>query len=390
MRKSYISVIIMLILILVILPELSSQSPVPEGNEAVEVADGFQFVEGPVWVEGTGLLFSDIPANIVYRWTEDDGASEYINPSGNSNGLALDNEGRLLLAQHGNRQIARREESGNIVPLATHYDGMRLNSPNDMAVKSDGSVFFTDPPYGLNNPATESETGFSGIYRLSPEGNVQLLDSTLYRPNGIAFSPDEFKLYVNDSEARIIYVWDVVDDTTIVNKQVFASMSPAGNADGMKVDDEGNVFSSGPIGIWVFSPDGTTLDTIPVPGQTTNCGWGPEKKSLYITSGNAVYVISMEPPASASAYNVPDNILGNYPNPFSSQTNISFSLDESKHVLLDVYDSQGKNIERLIDDEYASGNYQFNWSPENLTSGMYYIRFSTEEYSVTNKCFFLR
>ena len=256
-----------------------------------KIANGFQFVEGPVWMEGEGLLFSDIPANRVYLWKEGSGVSVYQEPSGNSNGLAFDHEGFLLLAQHGPRQVGRLETIGIIVAIATHYNGKRLNSPNDLAVHSDGSIFFTDPPYGLTE---QSETGFNGIYRLNKKGEVQLLDSTLYRPNGIAFSPDETRLYVTDTESRKVYVWDVTDDTTITSKKELAFLEPEGSGtDGMKVDPEGFLYVSGPIGIWILAPDGIPVDTIPVPGQTTNCAWGGENmQSLFVTSGNAVYKIS--------------------------------------------------------------------------------------------------
>jgi sugar lactone lactonase YvrE len=266
------------------------QSPVPQDSELEKIADGFQFVEGPVWMDGVGILFSDIPANIVYQWSDATGTKEYLNPSGNSNGLALDSQNRLILAQHGNRRLARIETDGNETALATHYDGKRLNSPNDIAVKSDGSIFFTDPPYGISHE--QEELGFYGIYRLSPAGTLQLLDNSLQRPNGIAFSPDETKLYVGDSESNIIYIWNVIGDTLIIDKQQFAHMSGPSSSDGMKVDNEGNLFATGPFGVWVFSPDGAVLDTIDVPGQTTNCNWGDDdRKTLYITSGSAVYRI---------------------------------------------------------------------------------------------------
>jgi sugar lactone lactonase YvrE len=266
------------------------QSPVPQDAELQKIADGFQFVEGPVWMDDVGLLFSDIPANIVYQWSADSGIEEYLNPSGNSNGLALDSHNRLLLAQHGKRRLARIETDGTETALATHYDAKMLNSPNDIAVKSDGSVFFTDPPYGIS--PDQEELGFYGIYRLSPSGSLQLLDNSLQRPNGIAFSPDETKLYVGDSESNTIYAWNVINDTAIANKQQFAYMDGPSSTDGMKVDEEGNLFATGPFGVWVFSPDGTVLDTIEVPGQTTNCNWGDnDRKTLYITSGSAVYRI---------------------------------------------------------------------------------------------------
>ena len=278
------------------------QSPVPRDAEPEKIADGFRFVEGPVWVDGTGLLFSDIPANIVYRWSPESGIEVYLNPSGNSNGLALDAENRLLLAQHGKRRLARIETDGTETALATHYKGKRLNSPNDIAVKSDGSVFFTDPPYGIS--PEQEELGFYGIYRLSPSGSLQLLDNSMQRPNGIAFSPDETKLYVGDSKSNNIYVWDVTDDTLISNKHQFAHMEGPSSTDGMKVDKEGHLFSTGPFGVWVYAPDGTVLDTIKVPGQTTNCNWGDDDgRTLYITSGSAVYRIRIgESAVSSSKY----------------------------------------------------------------------------------------
>ncbi|MCK5078094.1 MAG: SMP-30/gluconolactonase/LRE family protein [Calditrichia bacterium] len=253
-----------------------------------KIAEGFQFVEGPVWVDGIGLLFSDIPANTIYKWTPDSGVTIFLKPSGNSNGLTLDRNNHLLLAQHGNRQLVRLEKDGTQAALVTHYKGKPLNSPNDIAVKSDGAIFFTDPPYGIS--PEQEEIGFYGIYRLSPAGQLQLLDKSLRRPNGITFSPDESRLYVGDSEGRTIYVWDVENDSSITNKRQFVFMDAKGYTDGMKVDEKGNLFSTGPFGVWVYTPDGTVLDTILVPGQTTNCNWGDvDGKTLYITSGNAVY-----------------------------------------------------------------------------------------------------
>jgi len=233
-----------------------------------KVADGFQFVEGPVWKDGQ-LLFSDIPANKIYYWNKTDGKGIFLNSSGNSNGLALDMEGNLLMAQHGKRRIAKLNADGIEMALATHYDGKKLNSPNDIAVKSDGSIFFTDPPYGINSG--QEELGYYGIYRISPNGEVYLLDKTLYRPNGITFSVNEELLYVTDSEARNIYVWDVIADTTIENKRLFAHLDPDGYTDGLKVDSLDRIFVTGPIGVRVYTADGSVIDTMAVPGQTSNC-----------------------------------------------------------------------------------------------------------------------
>lgn len=261
-------------------------------NPFVEkIAEGFSFVEGPVWVNNLGLLFSDIPQNKIYLFSVDSTISEYIYPSGNSNGLALDLNGNLLLCQHGPRQVSRIELNGKITPIATHYNNKKLNSPNDLAVKSDGSIFFTDPPYGLNDQNGKSELGYNGIYRLNPKGELQLLDNSLERPNGICFSPDETKLYVTDTETRRIYAWDILNDSTIDNKKEIGYMSPRGGADGMKADKNGYLYITGPLGVWVYSGEGNPVDTINIPGQTTNCNWNADSTMLYVTSGNALYRI---------------------------------------------------------------------------------------------------
>ncbi len=258
----------------------------PNFAQLEKVANGFQFVEGPVWKDGA-IIFSDIPANKIYRWNEKDGLSVFLEPSGHSNGLAIDIDGNLLLAQHGKRRLAKIYADEREFSLAENYNEKKLNSPNDIAVKSDGSIFFTDPPYGID--ADQEELGFYGIFRLSKNGDLHLLDNSLRRPNGIAFSPDEKLLYVTNSGTKDIFVWDVVD-TTILNKRLFAKMEPNGGGDGLKINSNGRLFVAGSVGVWIFENDGTLLEIVEVPGQTTNCNWGDEDgKSLYITSGNAVY-----------------------------------------------------------------------------------------------------
>jgi gluconolactonase len=351
-----------------------------------KIDDGFQFVEGPVWKDGA-LLFSDIPASTVYRWTADSGSAIYYNPSGNSNGLALDLAGNLLLAQHGKRQVARLEANGSETVLAAMYDGKKLNSPNDIAVKSDGAIFFTDPPYGINS--SQEELGFYGIYRLSPSGVLQLLDATLYRPNGIVFSPDESKLYVCDSDARRIYVWDVLADTVIVNKRQFAYMSPAGNADGMKVDPEGHLFAAGPLGIWVYDTSGTILDTILVPGQTTNCNWGDaDGQTLYITSGAAVYrvrnIYTHSPGQEQGNLKTKSfRLYGNYPNPFNPLTHIEFSMACAEKINLTVFNILGNEVRTLINGPVNAGITVKEWNGQDtqgnpVGSGLYFCRLKTE------------
>jgi gluconolactonase len=340
---------------------------------AIKVADGFQFVEGPVWLDGIGLLFSDINANTVYRWSETAGSSVYLKPSGNSNGLALDSQGRLLLAQHGNRRIARLEANGSQTSLASHFNAKRLNSPNDLAVKSDGAIFFTDPPYGISS--SQQELSFSGIYRISPNGYLSLLEKSLSRPNGLAFSPDESVLYVGDAETRRIYVWDVVQDSTLANKRLFAYMKPSGYTDGMKVDANGNLFATGPGGVWVYAPNGALLETISVPGQTTNCNWGDaDHRTLYITSGSAVYKVR----PILSALDTKDGIVndfrifGNYPNPFNPITVIRFSLKKTERVDLSVYSICGKRVAALVNRDLAAGVHQVVWDAGQQATGVYF------------------
>ena len=252
-----------------------------------KIAEGFRFTEGPVWMEGK-LLFSDIPENKVYQWSKEKGIEVFLDSSGNSNGLALDSQGNLLLAQHGKRRVARIVD-GIESSIVDSFEGKKLNSPNDMTIHSNGSIYFTDPPYGIEED--EEELGFYGIYKLTLNGEITLLDKSLIRPNGLAFSPDEKKLYVADSQERKIYVWSVDERGTISDKKLFVDMKSEkkGSADGMKMGKDGLLYATGPGGIWIIDDKGNVVKTIDVPGQTTNCNWGPNGEILYITSGDAVY-----------------------------------------------------------------------------------------------------
>lgn len=266
-----------------------------DSNAKVEkLSDGFKFTEGPVWNPSGFLLFSDIPADTIYKWAPNRKPSIFRRPAGNPNGNTLDKEGRLITAQH-NRQLTRTEKNGKITILAERYQGKRLNSPNDIAVKSDGSIYFTDPPYGIKKE--QEELGFYGIYRLKPNATLTLLNKEMVRPNGIAFSPDEKKLYVSDSEKLHIRVFDVQSDGTLTNSKVFAELTgpkDKGVPDGMKVDTKGNIYCSGSGGVWIFSPTGQLLDKIAVPQSVTNLAWGDKDyKTLYITAGNSIYRIRL-------------------------------------------------------------------------------------------------
>ena len=273
------------------------------------VADGFEFVEGPVWIrEEERLVFSDLGGNAIYSWTEDAGAEVLIAPyfdgdTGGlgplraSNGITRDSEGRLVIGDHGRRQITRIEDDGTLTALAASYEGSRLNSPNDLVYRSDGWLYFTDPPYGLDgqDDSPEKELDFNGIYRLSPAGELELLSAGQTRPNGIAFSPDENTLYVAncDSAAPLWMAYDVGADG-LSGARVFADLTGqegSGCPDGLKVDLAGNVFATGPGGVWVFAPDGTPLGRISPDEVPANVGWGEDGRTLYMTARTGLYRI---------------------------------------------------------------------------------------------------
>lgn len=271
---------------------VQAQNPIPDGAEVEQVASGFQFTEGPFWDSNGELLFSDIPANTIFKWTPGGDTEVYIKPSGHSNGIDSDAEGRLILAQH-DRKISRVEDDGKMTVLADSYNGKKLNSPNDLVVSSDGSIYFTDPPFAIDED--QKELDFNGVYRIAPDGSLHLLVDNFDLPNGIDLSPDESILFVNDSGRNHVRAFDLSDDGTVSNGHVFAEMKDPkakGSADGMKVDAEGNVYTTGPGGIWIFDSDGDLLDRISVPQQPSNLAWGgDDMKTLYITARTGLYRI---------------------------------------------------------------------------------------------------
>lgn len=272
------------------------QNILDDSAKLEKVAGNFQFIEGPIWHPEGFLLFSDIPANIIYKLTSNHQVEVFRRPSGKANGNTLDKENRLLTAEHENRRVSRTEKDGKVITLADRYQGKRLNSPNDLVVKSDGSIYFTDPSYGVSKD--QEELGFYGVYRLASDGKLTLLVKDLVLPNGIAFSPDEQKLYVNNSEAKYIAVFDVKPDGNVTNEQLFADLkdaSQSGVPDGLKLDLEGNVYSTGPGGVWILSPDGKLLGKISVPETATNVAWGEsDRKTLYITANTSLYRIRLK------------------------------------------------------------------------------------------------
>ena len=369
----------------------------PLNAQVEQLASGFEQPEGPVWMDGAGLLFSDIRANIIYLWSPfDSSVTEFMNPSDSSNGLTFDLDGNLILTQMLKRRVSRRESDGTITPLAETFEGKRFNSPNDLVVKSDSSIFFTDPDFNLPLGQTK-ELNFQGVFRIGKNGNVQALDSTTFdKPNGICFSPDESKLYVNESPQGIIYVWDVVDDSTITNRSVFFTIPSIGYSDGMKVDPDGNLYCTGPGGVWVISPDGICIDTIHVPVNPSNCNWGDEdRKTLYITGGSSIYRYRL-PSGIEERKCIPDEpfeLNQNYPNPFSPSTEIKYtvpSLEKSISVSLKVYDLLGREVITLIEGVKAPGKHSVEWDGTNsrgekVESGVYLYRLKSNNGYVDTK-----
>ena len=278
-----------------------------------QLADGFLFTEGPVWSADGYLLFSDPNANTIYRWSDDDGLSVFRTKSGytggnigdykqpGSNGLAIDPEGRLTINEHGNRRVTRLEKNGVLIVLADRFEGRRLNSPNDLVYAADGSLYFTDPPFGLpkvfDDPA--KETAFSGVYRRSPNGTLALVTRDLTGPNGIALSPDEKYLYVGNWDDRKKVVMRYALDATgrAGAGEVFADLTSAPGEDaidGVKVDRAGNVYVSGPGGLWIFSATGRHLGTIDAPEHVHNFAWGgPDGRTLYLAARSGLYRMRM-------------------------------------------------------------------------------------------------
>jgi gluconolactonase len=300
---------------------------IPANAHIEKLKDGFGFLEGPVWVHSSNpgyLLFSDIPANVIDKWTPDGKVTTFLAKSGfagddpgdagyqlnnghktvtlyGSNGITLDKQGRVTWVQHGDHGVMRLEKNGKRTVLANSYEGKRLNSPNDLVYKSDGALYFTDPPFGLrkldDDPKKESK--FNGVYLLK-NGKLKAIIEDLKAPNGVAFSPDEKYLYVNDSFTKKYWRYEVQPDDTVANPKLFMDMSSSkedGVPDGMKVDQKGNIYGAGPGGIWVMSPEGKHLGTIKPLENPANLAWGDaDAKTLYFTAVTGLYRLRVNVP----------------------------------------------------------------------------------------------
>lgn len=285
---------------------------VPADAGVEKIVDGFTWVEGPVWDRaGRYLLFSDIPSNRILKWKEGEGVSVYLAPSGytgrspfagkepGSNGITLDPQGRVVFCAHGDRRVVRLESDGTRKTLAFRHADRRINSPNDLVFKSNGDLYFTDPPFGLPGAFDDPDKAPSqGAYRVKPDGMVTLLIADIKAPNGIAFSPDEKTLYVSDVDPKRAawLAYDVQDDGTVANGRVFFDATrwrkdPFFGPDGFKIDRHGNLFGARHGGISVIGPDGVLLGTIETGQPTSNPAWGEDGSVLYVTGGSAVYRI---------------------------------------------------------------------------------------------------
>jgi gluconolactonase len=295
-------------------------SIIPSGELPEIIASGYEWTEGPLWLpEQNILIFSDIPSNSIYQWSEKEGTKLYLKPSGytdtlkrggeaGSNGLLLDSQGRLVLCQHGDRRIARMDAplekpDPKFISLSDNWQGKRLNSPNDAVFNSKGDLFFTDPPYGLEKSFDDprKEVSFNGVYKLSADGKLSLLSDKFTAPNGIALSPDESKLYIaNSGETDPLWMEfnfkadGTIDEGRLIYNASEEKKTNKGSPDGMKIRSDGIIFASGPGGIWVFSADTKHLGTIITGQATSNCALDNKNNYLYITADDYVMRIKLK------------------------------------------------------------------------------------------------
>lgn len=265
-----------------------------------KVGEGYNFTEGPVW-DGARVIFSDISGDTVYVMTPGETPRVLYTPSFRANGHTFDRNGALLNAEHGSGELTRWTPEGGRVTVVAAYQGKHLNSPNDVVVRSDGLILFTDPPYGLNSAYNgvqrAAEIGFNGVFAFDEaSGRMVLIDDALERPNGIALSPDESTLYVSDSASNKLWAYSLAADGSATDKRLLADLAIEGKpfpVDGLRVDSEGRVFATCPAGVCVIAPDGTRVATLELPIRASNVGWaGPDLSELYITSGTEVWKVS--------------------------------------------------------------------------------------------------
>jgi gluconolactonase len=269
-----------------------------------QIATGFTFTEGPIWMADGSLHFSDMPADKRRRWHPAEGVEVLRDPSNKCNGMTLDNDGNLIVCEHVTSSVVRESADGRRETIASHWGGRELNSPNDVIVASDGSIIFTDPTYGrmpVFGLERLQDLDYQGVYRIPPGGGLELLVDDFAQPNGLCLTPDESQLYINDTVHAHIRVFDVGAGHSLSNGRVFAEgigtgdMSTGELVDGMKLDERGNVYVTGPKGVWIIAPDGEHLGVIEVPENVGNLNWGDDDwQTLYIPSSTSVYRVRMK------------------------------------------------------------------------------------------------
>jgi gluconolactonase len=289
---------------------------VAKDAQVERLATGFTFTEGPIWnKEGSFLLFSDMPGDTRRRWDERDGVREVMKPSNKGNGMTLDADGRLIVCEHSTSSVARMDPDGTgsgREVIVSHYQGKELNSPNDVIVKNDGAIYFSDPTYGRMpgfGVERDQDLDFQGVYRIPPGGgDPALLVDDFEQPNGLCFSPDESLLYINDTPRAHIRVFDVQSDGTIANGRMFfenigSGVIEEGIADGMKCDERGNIYVTGPSGVWVITPEAEHLGVIEVPENVGNLNWGGDDwTQLFMPSTTSLYRIRMKVAGNRLSY----------------------------------------------------------------------------------------
>lgn len=296
MSKIKSSYLVLLVICLLLMPmSIEAQNLIAEGQRLEKITSGYQLAEGPYWHPDGYLLFSDFPANVIYKWMPGSKEAEvFIKPSGHTNGITDGPDGNLILAQH-DGMISMLKDNKKFKVLAKSYNGKRLNSPNDLTIASNGTIYFTDPPFGISKE--NKELSVNGVYMLRRGGSPQLIYGGFERPNGIVLSSDETKVYVNNWISGQIIVFEREENGELTNPRKFANVgvsTKSGAADGMVVDKKGRLYCTGPGGIYVFSAEGNQLKHIKMPALITNMAWGGDSlKTLYLTAPNAIYRLEM-------------------------------------------------------------------------------------------------
>ncbi|MCW5946544.1 MAG: SMP-30/gluconolactonase/LRE family protein [Fimbriimonadales bacterium] len=277
--------------------EITWTEIVPAGSKVSQVARGFKFVEGPVWTKAGVLVFSDIDGDTIYVYNPSGELQSWRSPSNRANGNAIDSDGTLITCEQATRRVTRTGLDGKVTVLADRYQGKRFNAPNDLAVRNNGDIYFTDPPYGIQQ--SQEELGFYGVFRIKTTGSVELLARDMLRPNGIGFSPDQKTLYVSDSARGHLRAYGVKSDGTLDVGRVFADMkgTKPGVPDGLAIDQRGNIYCTGSGGVQVFTPSGRRIGIIETPEIAANCAFGgADNKTLFITARTGLYSIRLGVP----------------------------------------------------------------------------------------------